>query len=259
MTTIVSFVDLAPGDIVTNQFSDDFGVAFTEPAGVIEPDSKSPFGNALEAARMGGPVEFPYYGVQGTFSTPSHFHIGISVNQNFTIYAKDDTGAVIGNTIVQSQTFSTDGSYFYGEFATGAGNIQGFDITAEGRFNIASVTFDNAEVHHAPDFRFMPDFSDIPGINSESGFIEVIVARLYGSTGPISLSVSSSSAGYWTSPGGTFSGNDGDKAKVSLTAVSDSIKRDDLVTVTGTPDSGNAGASAHGLTYRYDPGLVLPS
>ena len=259
MATYISFSELSVGDIVIDQFSGDSGVTFRAPGGTVISDAKSPFGNALQAARDGGAVEFPDWRIKGSFTTPNHSRIGVSVNQSVTISAKDKAGNLLGTMRVQSPKFTTDGSYFYGEFATGKANIAEFEIsyTSQGPFAMASMTFDTTGIHHKPDFRFMLSNFDIPSRVGEKGFIEFIVARLYGSAGPINFSISSTPPGLFAaSPVPTpFSGLDGTTKHVVLVAGSTGIRMDDVVTISGTPASATVGTSTRDINYFYSPPL----
>jgi len=260
MSTLVSFIDLSPGDIVTDQFSDDFGITFTAPAGRVALDSQSPFVNALEGVDTFFPVEFPVSTLQASFSSPTHSRISIVVNHLVILTTMDEAGAVIDSTGVSGPKSSEDGSYFYGEFATGKGNIASFDISSRaGPFNLASITFDTAGVHHAPDFRLFISNSNVPGALGDTGFIELKVARLYGSSGPIKLSVSSVPAGLWTGPDVMFSGGDGDKTSaVSLAAVRSGIQPGDTLVISGSPESANAGTSVRTFSFPYSTPLQPP-
>src|SRR2546430_1634206 len=156
MTTIVTFLDLTPGDAVGGQFTNTHGITFsTSPAGTVVFDPKSPFSNALSAARAGGPVEFPTWVMKGTLKSPSHSIFGISVNESVTMTLKDKNGNVIKDYSPSAPKFINDGSFFYGEFATGKANIASFEIHTQsaGSFHIASIVFDTAGVPHKPDFR----------------------------------------------------------------------------------------------------------
>lgn len=200
--------------------------------------------------------EFPDRTIKGSFTTPNHSRIGVSVNEIVTIYAKDEAGNLLGTTRVQSPKFTTDGSYFYGESATGKANIAEFEISIESSFEMATMTLDTAGVHHKPDFRFMLSDLDIPSAR-ESGYIEFLVARLYGSTGPINLSISSTPLGLFAaSPApAPVLGADGTKVRVLLVGGSTSIKIDNVVTISGTRASATAGTSMRSVNYIYSPPL----
>jgi hypothetical protein len=259
MTTNISFSDLSVGDSVTNQFADDSGITFLAPAGKVISDPKSPFENALQAARNGGPVEFPTWTIKGSFATQTHSRIGFSVNGRVTITAMDKLGNVIGTTSIRSPKFVTDGSYFYGEFATGKANIASFELDwqSDHPYSVASITFDTAGVHHNPDFRFMFSNEDIPTQAGRSGFIEFTVARLYGSSGLIQLSVSSNPAGLFSAnpPPAPFSGGDGAIERVILVAGSNRIQVDNMVIITGTPSTATAGTTSRAINYAYTGSL----
>ena len=259
MTTNIFFSDLSIGDSVTNQFANDSGITFITPAGKVISDPKSPFGNALEAPRDGGPLEFPNWTIKGSFATQTHSRIGFTVNEWVTLTVKDKLGKVIGTTPLRPPKFTGDGSYFYGEFATGKANIASFEIgrQSDHAFFIAAIQFDTAGVHHKPDFRFMFGDADIPTQAGKHGFIEFTMARLYGSSGPIKLSISSNPAGLFSaSPTpAPFSGGDGAKEKVTLVAGSNKIQVDNMVIITGTPSIATAGTTSRVMNYAY-PGSL---
>src|SRR5581483_9521024 len=50
MSTTVIFSDLSVGEAVTGQFTDDYGITFTDPAAKVATDPKAPFTNVLTAA-----------------------------------------------------------------------------------------------------------------------------------------------------------------------------------------------------------------
>ncbi|KAH7160377.1 hypothetical protein B0J13DRAFT_617147 [Dactylonectria estremocensis] len=232
MATVVTFLDLSVGDTVGGQFADDYAITFTPPRGNVTFDPQSPFSKVVSAAREpGSPVEFPTWTVRGTLSSPDHSRFGISVNENVTITLKDKDNRHISNYPVQSPKFRSDGSFFYGEFATGKGNIASFDIhgSSDHPFQIASITFDTVGVPHRPDFRLMLSDASIPGRDGQTGFISVTVARLYLSTGPR---------------------GDGDEAQLSLRATAD-INTDDVVIVTGTSSSPSTGTVTREMRYSY--------
>ena len=264
MSTIITFSDVPISDFVTDQFSEDFGVTFTinetftglgARAGTVFSDDQ--FGAALDAGWLGGEAEFPWYGISGTFTSPNHSRIGISVNQAVPITAKDETGNIIGSAKWQysgpNELFGQ--SYFYTEFATGNANIAAFEMLKQQEFEIASVTFDTAGIQHSPDFRLMLSDYDIPSTPGQNGYIDLIVARLYGSNGPIDLAFSSDPSSLWNSPGATFSGSDGDTVRIPLEAVRNSLTADAKLTISGTPEAASAGRSVRVLNMS-NPGQL---
>jgi hypothetical protein len=256
MGTVITFSDLSVGDPVGGQFTDDYGITFISPLGKVASDPKSPFSNVLPAANDGGGVEFPTWSIKGTLSSPNHSRFGISVNRSVTMTLKDENGKVISNYFVASPQFQADGSYFSGEFATGKANIASFEIhdVSDHTFCIASITFDMAGVSHRPDFRLMFSDASIPDSIGKTGFISVIVARLYGSTGPLELAVSSSPPGLFNPSAVTSTG-----AEATLVLVAkENVQLDNIITVTGTPSVASAGTVKRAMNYAYSPPLEPP-
>jgi hypothetical protein len=169
---------------------------------------------------------------------------------------KDKDGRVTSNYHVSSPKFQIDGSYFYGEFATGKANIASFEIHKQfdRTFCIASIVFDMAGVSHKPDFRLMFSSASIPDSIGKTGFISVIVARLYGSIGPLEPAVSSSPQGLFN-PSAVKS----TEAEVKLHLVArDEVQMDNIITVTGTPISASVGTVKRAMNYAYFPPFQPP-
>jgi hypothetical protein len=93
---------------------------------------------------------------------------------------------------------------------------------------------------------------NIPNKIGQHGFIEFTVARLYGSTGPINISVSSTPSGFFAAqPLPPVTETDGVKRRVPLSTIKNGIMDDNVITVTGTPISAAVGASKRDIHYSY--------
>jgi hypothetical protein len=255
MTTNINLLQLSEGDVLTDQFFNDTGLTFTIPTCKVISDTKSPFGLAAVAARDGGAVEFPLWSIKGKFSNRHHSRIGFLVNNVVTIKAYDEHGTLIGSALTRSPKFETDGSYFYGEFATGKANIGSFDIsyTSDHPFAIAGMTFDTAGAFQKPDFRFYVSDFDIPTAPGQHGSIELTIARLYGSHGAINLAISSAPSGLFAaSPAPPpLTVGDGTKVLIALVAGATPIKWDETVTITGNPVVTTAGTGRRAVSVYY--------
>jgi hypothetical protein len=269
MSIHITFDDFAIGEVVTTQFANS-GLTFTL-AGKVITDVNAPFQSALTSVPDPG-VEFPYYHIKGTFASPNHSRISVSVDTEFSLVVYDANNVQIGQVAIQAS-----GSYSYGEFATAAANIAAFDIVShmQGGFQLATLAFDDTTTttQHSPDFRFV--LSNPPTTPSlmKSGSVTYKVVRLYGSTGPIQLALSTSpnhlimrppvdpSTDPFTGPTipyrdgdpmTPFTGGDGDQFKISYAGSPISMSQQaTAITVTGSPSSPLVGFSQRSLTTNF--------
>jgi hypothetical protein len=154
-----------------------------------------------------------------------------------------------------------DGFYFYGEFATGKANIKSFDIgfASEQPFALAGMTFDTAGAFHKPDFRLSTSDALSRIVPGEESWIELTVARLYGSTGPINLAISSTPEGLFAASPTPPPIVAGDGEKVRLVLIASRLgKPDDVITVTGTPAFASVGTGKRAVNVPYTPFGPLP-
>jgi hypothetical protein len=271
MSIHITFDDLAIGEVVTTQFANS-GLTFTL-AGKIITDLNAPFQSALTSVPDPG-VDFPYYHTKGTFASPNHSRISVLVNTDVSLVVYDANNVQIGQVAIPGG----GGPYSYGEFATGAANIAAFDIVThiQGGCELATLSFDDTTTtHHSPDFRFVLSNPPTTPSLTENGSVTYKVVRLYGSTGPIQLALSTSPIGSLMpapvdpfpdpfpdpfsgptipytgrGPMTPFTGGDGDQFKISY-AGGPMIQQARTITVTGTPSSSSVGFSQRSLTTNF--------
>jgi hypothetical protein len=167
MSMVIEFDQLSVGDVVSNHFLANQGVAFASlfsPAKsscLVVSDTNASGGKALRASQDVGDDVFQLFGLSGTFASAKHSRIGISVNAFVRLTARDKMGTEIGHVFVTPGNAKlagdTDGTYFSGEFAASTANIASFEIFTPGPFSISRVEFDDLTVEHQPDFRLMPN------------------------------------------------------------------------------------------------------
>jgi hypothetical protein len=260
MSTYIYFDDLPLGDDVSNQLADD-GVTFTAPLGRVVASSVSvEHSQALQGTRDGGPVEFPNWRIRGTFTSSTHSRISVTASSGVDLIVFDANKTQIGSVRVDNGSPFSE-TFGFAEFATGAANIAAFELHEETdhSFTVQSIVFDT-ESHHQPDFRFMVTDVREPQFVGDRGFLQIKVARLYGSVGPIDLEVGFNPPGLFTagplpSP---ITGGDGSVFQIPLQFTAMPINFGNSIMITGKPSSPSAGFTPRSVSQFVSPGLNPP-